>query len=70
MKLKLFYEDMKGYADAEENVKKVTIRKVDNINTLIVMYTNGTLAEMELREVRLAYLIDIETMQELFRYEK
>lgn len=70
MKLKLFYEDIKGYVISEENIRNLKIQKIDRKNYLQIKYTNDTEDYIELKELKLAYLIDIETMYEFFRYEK
>jgi len=70
MKLKLFYEDIKGYVVSEENIRNLKIQKIDRKNYLQIRYTNDTEDYIELKELKLVYLIDVETMYEFFRYEK
>ena len=77
MEMKLFIEDMKGYTKTYNNVKKVSIKKIDNKNTLIVNYNanpilfDNTIDEtIPLNEIKLAFAINLETMEEYFRYEK
>lgn len=75
--MRLFVEDMKGYMETFDNVKKVSIKKVDNKNTLIINYNanpilfdNSIDITIPLNEIRLAFMINLETMDEYFRYEK
>lgn len=71
MNLKLFIEDTKGYVDTYKNVWAVNIKKIEGKNTLEIKY--NSLKEndyINLSEVRLAYLINIDSMHEYFRYVK
>ena len=69
--MRLFVEDLKGYINVFNNVYRVAIRKKDNKNVLVVEYSNKTGKDiLALKEISLAYLIDIETMHEYFRYDK
>lgn len=70
MNLKVFYEDIKGYVVSEENIRNLKIQKIDRKSYLQIKYTNDTEDYIELKELKLVYLIDIETMYEFFRYEK
>lgn len=71
MDLKLFVEDLKGYMDTYTNVKLVFVRKLGKKNILEVRFTNNREPELiPLAEVRLAFMIDLNTMDEMFRYEK
>lgn len=69
--MKLFIEDLKGYMEVYENVNKVSIKKIDNKNKLIINYDLPQRIEfIDLKEVRLAFMIDKDTLMEYFRYEK
>ena len=69
--MRLFVEDLKGYMDVYENVNKVSIKKIDNKNKLIINYDLQQRIEfIDLKEVRLAFMIDKDTLIEYFRYEK
>lgn len=70
--MKLFVEDIKGYMETFDNVKNIIITKVYNKNSLIIKFKNYHTEELTipLTEIRLAYMINIETMEEYFRYEK
>lgn len=70
MKMKLFYTDKKGYVTAIDNVKKIKIMKLNGKNHLKINYNFDDIIIEKLTDVEVAYLIDIDTMQELFRYEK
>lgn len=69
MKLRLFYTDKKGYVTTVDDVIKVQIETANYTKYLTIKHVNGVAIE-KLADVTLAYLIDIDTMQELFRYEK
>lgn len=65
--LKLVIEDKKGYVYDYENVYKVSIDKA----TLVINYNSLKDSEyVPLKDVKLCYLIDIDSMHEYFRYEK
>ena len=69
--MRLFIEDLKGYTDVYDNVRNVFIRKVDNKNTIELSYINKTEKDyIPLNEIRLAFLVDLNNMEEYFRYEK
>ena len=70
--MKLFIEDMKGYSDTYTRVKNVIIAKVNNKNSLIVKFKDYHTEELTipLSEIRLTFMINLETMEEYFRYEK
>jgi len=69
--MKLFVEDLKGYMDCYTNVYRIKIKKINNKNTLIIYYNSLKQDDLiELKEVRLAFLIDENSLQEYFRYEK
>jgi hypothetical protein len=71
MNLKVFYEDNEGIVVSEGFVKKVGIRKVNNKNHLYIEYTiDREESIIPLADIRLAFLFDVETMYEFFRYEK
>ena len=69
---KIFIEDLKGYMDAYTHVERVVITKVDGRkNYLVVFFTNRNTQEfIPLNEIRMCYLINIDTMEEYFRYSK
>lgn len=69
--MKLFIENTKGYMDTYTNVWSIQIKKIENKNNLIIKY--NSLKEndiISLNEIKLAFMIDINTMIECFRYEK
>ena len=69
--IRLFIEDKKGYVETFDNVYKVSIKKIDNKNNLEINYNSLKNNEyLPLNEIKLAYLIDVDTMHEYFRYEK
>lgn len=68
--MKLFVEDIKGYMETYNNVKKIYIKKIDNKNNLIVKDIYNEITYILLNQVKLAFLINVETMEEYFRYEK
>ena len=69
--MRLFIEDLKGYTDVYDNVRSVFIRKVDNKNTIELSYINKTEKDyIPLNEIRLAFLVDLNNMEEYFRYER
>ena len=69
---KLFIEDLKGYMEVYNYVKRVVITKVDGRkNYLAVFFTNRDTQEyIPLNEIRLCYLVNIDTTEEYFRYSK
>lgn len=69
MKLRLFYTDKKGYVTTVDDVAKVTIEKLNKVKYLTVQQKTGKLIIEKLTDIELAYIVDIETMQELFRYD-
>lgn len=74
--MRLFVEDNKGYVDVYDNVYKVSIKKIDNKNNLLIHINNTPDKEFAFTEnillskIKLAYLVDVDTMHEYFRYEK
>lgn len=71
IEMKLFVEDLKGYMSIYEHVKKIRINKIDNKNTLQIQYIFSPLIEyIPLSKIKLCYMIDEETLVEVFRYEK
>lgn len=71
MELKLFVEDTKGYNVTYKNIWAVNIKKIDGKNTLEIKY--NSLKEndyIKLNEIRLAFLVNMNGMHEIFRYEK
>lgn len=69
MKLRLFYTDKKGYVTTVDNIKRIEIMKLNNKNHLKVNYNIDDIIIEKLEDVEVAYVVDIETMQELFRYD-
>ena len=69
MKLRLFYTDKKGYVTTVDDVAKVTIKKLNKVKYLTVQQKTGKLIIEKLTDIELAYIVDIETMQEFFRYD-
>ena len=69
MKLRLFYNDTKGYVTTVDDVEKVTIEKLNKVKYLTVQQKSGELIIEKLTDIELAYIVDIDTMQELFRYD-
>lgn len=70
--MKLFVEEHKtSYMNVYNNVRKVTILKMDKKNFLEIRYTNREDVDyLPLSDIQLCFLIDLETMEEYFRYEK
>lgn len=74
--MRLFVEDKKGYVETFDNVYKVSIKKIDNKSNLLIHNNNTVDKEfvfsenIPLNEIKLAYLIDVDTMHEYFRYER
>ena len=71
MLLKVFVEDKKGYIDTYENVNHVYIRKIDNKNHLEI-FINPLEDKIvyPLKDITYCFALDMETLQEHFRYEK
>ena len=69
---KIFIENIKGYMEVYNHVERVVITKIDGRkNYLVVFFTNKSTQEfIPLNEIRLCYLINIDTMEEYFRYTK
>ena len=69
--MKLFVEHIKGYMVVFSSVKKINIGKIDNKNYLFIeKYSSCENDKIKLSDIRLAFLVDTETMKEYFRYEK
>ena len=68
--MKIFIENKKGYIDIYDNIKHFKIKKIDNKNNLIIKDYDNFTAIISLNEITLFYIIDSETLTELFRYEK
>lgn len=69
--MKLFVENSKGYMNVFNNVYRVVIKKINNKNCLCIKY--NSLKDDDsilLSEIRLAFLVDTDTMHEYFRYQK
>lgn len=69
---KIFIENLKGYMEVYNHVERVVITKIDGRkNYLVVFFTTKSRQEfIPLNEIRLCYLINIDTMEEYFRYTK
>lgn len=71
MVMKVFIEDNKGYVGVFNNIWKISIKKINGKNTLIL---RGNPARDEinipLSKIRLAYALDNVNLEEYFRYEK
>lgn len=71
MELKLFVEDIKGYNETYKNVWGISIKKIDGKNTLVIKYNSAKDDDyIKLNEIKSAFLVDMNTMIERFRYEK
>lgn len=68
--LKIIYEDTKGYMNHVEHVKKLYIRKIGKKNHFMIKFINDSSRSVPMNEVRLLFMIDLNTMEEYFRYEK
>ena len=69
--MKLFVENLKGNMDVFDNVYKVSIKKINNKNHLVVYYNSCKAGDtIPLNEVKLSFLVDTDTMHEYFRYQK
>lgn len=78
--MRLFIEDLKGYMETIDNVKRVVIKKIDNKNNLLVYtdcFINPPYATIPLKDIKLSFMIKIvkdengdENVEEYFRYEK
>ena len=69
---KIFIENLKGYMEVYNHVERVVITKIDGRkNYLVVFFTTKSRQEfIPLNEIRLCYLVNIDTMEEYFRYTK
>lgn len=72
MELKLFVEDLKGYMDTYLNVRRVKIKKIDGKKVLVVEYWLSIKEDeiIPLKEINLAFLVDLKNHEEYFRYDK
>lgn len=72
MKLKLFILDTKGYMETRLDVSRIIINKLDGKNVLEIRYTTNDKEPeiIPLKEIAQAFMIDLNTMDEMFRYEK
>lgn len=78
--MKLFVEDLKGYMEAIDNVKRVVIEKIDNKNNLLVYtdcFTDQPYTTIPLKDIKLSFMVKVvkdkkgyESVEEYFRYEK
>lgn len=73
--MKLFIEYLKEYDDVFTRVKKVKLMKKNNKNVFEISFEDRILGEIEklyipLKDVKLMFMIDTETLEEYFRYEK
>lgn len=71
MVMKVFVEDTKGYVDIYDNIYKISIKKINGKNNLIIKGSPATdEINIPLKEIKLAYAIDNINLDEYFRYEK
>lgn len=69
--MKLFVENSKGYMNVYNNVYKVSVKKINNKNHLLIYYNSCKTADkILLKDIKLAFLVDTDTMHEYFRYQK
>ena len=70
--MKLCIEDLKGYMDTFEDVRRVRIEKIDKKKVLRIIYWLSTKEDeiIPLAEIRLAFMVDLKNMEEYFRYER
>ena len=73
--MKLFIEYIKEYDDVFTRVQKVKLMKKNNKNVFEISFEDRILGEIEklyipLKDVKLMFMIDAETLEEYFRYEK
>lgn len=69
--IRLFIENIKGYMYTYDNVYSVKIKKHNNKNTLLIYYNANEYDELiPLNEIQTAFLVNVDTMQEYFRYTK
>ena len=77
--MKLFITDIDGYTETMKNVKRVIIKKENRKEILVIEYSdyiaigdmNYTgIAEIPLKDIQQVFLVNMETMEEYFRYEK
>ena len=69
MKLKLFIEHKKGSFEAFESVKAVKLMRTGKKDALISTYTDGTTEKIYISDIKTAFLLDLDTHYEVFRYE-
>lgn len=74
---RLFVEDLKGYMETFDNVDKVEIVKPCNVsfsndkrNHLYIIKNSHCIDCIPLSEIKLAFMVNTETMEEYFRYRK
>ena len=69
--MRLFVEYLIGVVNVFDNVYKVSIKKVNNKNHLVIYYNSCETADIiPLNDVKLSFLIDMDSTHEYFRYEK
>ncbi len=70
---RIFIEDLKGYIEAID-IKRAYIEKEGSTNVLKIQYIKNNTETIETREnlsnINLFYIINIETLEEIFRYTK
>ena len=72
MKYKIILEDIKGYIEHITDVSYIKIKKINNINSLIIYNRehNNIPLVIDLKEIKMFFMIDKKTLDEVFRYEK
>lgn len=70
--MKLFVEGRNGYMDTYLDVQRVKIERIDGKQVLKVIYWLSTKENeiIPLREINLAFMIDLKNMEEYFRFER
>lgn len=72
MKYKIILEDKKGYVEHINDVSSIKIKKINNINNLIIYNRehNNMPLVIDLKDIKMFFMFDKETLDEIFRYEK
>lgn len=73
--MRLFIENIKGIMDVVDNVDRVMIKRGNDKKLYLLAFYNNrdntyNIDTRLLADVRLAYLLDVDTMKEYFRYTK
>ena len=69
MKLKLFIEHKGGSFEGYENVKAVKLMRTGKKDVLISTYLDGTDEKIYIADIKTAFLLELDTHLEVFRYE-